>query len=142
MDRYVVETCRVVKRAPAHASPAVHLMTKSLIDSLIIEACREATGSFVWLTNTSRPDLPAGSQAWSTVTIAVAKPHSMAMLTILACTAATMYFGVTFRRGSGKNLPVFADSPVPSRGRKRKFNSLGGFYYGRTLFVCSITAGR
>ena len=88
---------------------------------------RELVGSLMWLSTQTRPDISNAVRAVTRYCAALKLVHWKAALGILGCVIRTIFFGITFQRGTtgGMNLHVFADGDYASQGANRRSVSWG-----------------
>jgi len=91
---------------------------------------RELVGSLMWLANQTRPDILNAVRAVSRFSHNPKHKHWKAARGILEYLNATSSYGVTFQRGSGLELVVYADAAYAPKETKRKSVSGGAVMCG------------
>ena len=91
---------------------------------------RELVGSLMWLANQTRPDISNAVRAVARFAHAPKHKHWKAARGILEYLKVTSDYGVTFQRGSGLELVVYADAAYAPKETKRKSVSGGAVMCG------------
>ena len=91
---------------------------------------RELVGSLMWLTNQTRPDISNVVRAVARFAHASKHKHWKAARGILEYLEVTSDYGVTFQRGSGLDLVVYADAAYVPKETKMKSVSGGAVMCG------------
>ena len=86
---------------------------------------REVVGSLMWLANQTRPDISDAVRAVARYCHAPKLVHWQATLCILQYLKSTSNFGITFQRGSGIDLEVYADANYAEKATDRRSVSGG-----------------
>ena len=86
---------------------------------------REVVGSLMWLANQTRPDICDAVRAVARYCHAPKLVHWQAALCIVGYLKSTSGFGITFQRGSGVDLVVFADANYAEKATDRRSVSGG-----------------
>lgn len=81
---------------------------------------RELVGSLLWLSNQTRPDISNAVRAVARYMHAPKLKHWLAARGILEYLKVTSSYGITFQRGSGLELVVYADAAYAPRDTRRK----------------------
>ena len=92
---------------------------------------REVVGSLMWLANQTRPDIANAVRAVARYCHVPTSVHWKAVLHIVRYLKSTSQLDITFQRGSGLQLEVFADSDFASKAKDRKCISGGAVMCGR-----------
>ena len=86
---------------------------------------RELVGSLMWLANQTRPDISNAVRAVARYAHAPKLKHWKAAKGILEYLKVTSSYGITFQRGSGLELVVYADAAYAPKDTRRKSVSGG-----------------
>jgi len=97
---------------------------------------RELVGSLMWLANQTRPDTSNAVRAVARFVHALKHKHWKAARGILEYLKVTSGYGVTFQRGSGLELMVYADAAYAPKDTKRKSVSGVAVMCGGTAIQC------
>ena len=91
---------------------------------------RELVGSLMWLSNQTRPDISNAVRSVARYAHAPKLKHWKAARGILEYLNASSSYGVTFQRGSGLEMVVYADAAYAPKETKRKSVSGGAVMCG------------
>ena len=86
---------------------------------------REAVGSLMWIANQTRPDIANAVRAVARHSHEPKSVHWKAVRMIMGYLRTTRHLGITFQRGRGLNLEVYADSDYASKATDRRSVSGG-----------------
>ena len=121
----LVEKFGVTRSSRVPASPSVKLEEFDESEPEGQWPYRELVGGLMWLSNQTRPDITNATRAVARYNHAPKSVHWRAAMQVLEYVRGTSDLGITYQRGSGLQLEIFADADYASKATDRRSVSGG-----------------